>query len=412
MKVAKVSAGSLPPEPIPVAQIESKVSRAFKLKKDEALFDGVLQKLQQKKYTPIAKCREELCQLTDPTGKSLLVRALELDPPDQTLIAALVTDKIALGMPAPSGDMPLDLAARRGDLCAIELLYPLQSNKMKESALEIAVASGQTSAVIKLLTLPKLNDRTPLWSSLINISTRYCQEGFFTGALEILWKALAVAEESFRDKKDKGNCVITLHNLAGTLAALRQFSEALVYYQRAYDLFNEIYERTDEDFLPLICDLANCHTSLNDHKMARVFLREACEILKEVYHEPHPKKISILNAIAMSYARSGSMEQVDEYAQYASAQALELEDSQIVLAEVLDNKSRCYFLNKQYQKALDIHQEAFNFLLVFAENDHPLMIDCLEHLAECHKQLGNEEKAKALKEDASMIKTQLGKKTE
>lgn len=413
MRVSKTSGVAPPAEPIPVTQIESKVSRAFKLVQNGVLFEAVFLKLLEKKYTPIAPCREELCQLTDQTGKSLLVRALELDPPDQALITALVTDKIALGRAAPNGDMPLDLAARRGDLCAIGLLYPHQDHKVKESALEIAVASHQTQAVIKLLTMPTLIDKTPLWFSLINIGIRYSEEEFFTGALEIYAEALAVAEESFRDQKDEGNFVITWHNLGSSLAALNRFPEALVYYQKAYNLVKKIFERCDQRFLTLIYDLAKCHTALSDHKMARVFLREALDVLKRVYYGPHHQKICILNAIAVSYAHSGSMEQVDESAQCAFFQASELkEDSQIMIAEVLDNKGHCYFLNRQYQQALDFYQEALGMLLVFCENEHSLVIDCLMHLAECQTQLGNHEQAKMLMEDAREFEAQLSKKTE
>lgn len=407
MKVAKVSAGSLPPGPIPAEQIESKISQAFHLKQDKGLFDAVFKELRKHQFDPIADCRKELSQFIDQNGKSLLIRALELDPSDYALIEALVAEKIALERPDPYGGMPLDLAARMGDLRAIEILYPNQPNKVKESARNIAEAAHQINAVIKLLTLPRLNDQTPIWSSLITIGKRYYSEGFFEGALALYTEALAVADVAFTDEKDEGNFLITWHHLAKCFAARGDFSKALVYYEKAYEKIKNT-RNPYVNFVPLIHDLAKCHTNLGDHKKARAFLRMAQKFEERCFMGPHSRKVAILNKIALSYAREKNMNEANEYVKIAYEQALELKEEGLCLsAVVLDNQGQCYFINEQYQEAIVLHEKALRTLRVFAQDESFLIIVCLEHLAQCHLKLGNCAKAKEIMEEASQLVSSL-----
>ncbi len=355
-----------PPPPIPLPDLLAKVTKVFGLCPKPTLsleeqqfecFEAVFQSLQKREWTRLAPCSKELCQLTDRKGRSLLIRALELEPYDPELTLALVTRKIALARLDATDNTPLHHAARIGDLPAIELLYSstsaIKRNQAHETPLEVAVREHQIDAIKKLLTLPQLRVETPLWASFFSLGNRYFLEDNFSHAIEMYLEALKVANRVFTE--GAGNQIRdTWRNLASCYFNLNNPETALFYLEQAFHLFAET---------------------------------PGCTSLEE---------IELLKPIALCYACKGNLARALTLNDQAAQLLTKVNERDLLAAEVeiLDNKGLCYFYDQSYRAAIELHEQALTTLILLSNEDHPLLIDCHGHLAACYEKLEQYDRAK------------------
>ncbi len=142
----------------------------------EACFQAVIEACRQRHWKPITACRDELVELIDQTGRSLLIYALQIG--DHMLSQALIEQEIALQTSDRQGNTPLHYAAEQGNS---DLLLKLRKhlsvnskNDRGQTPLHRAVNQGQREAAIALLeqgagqNIQDLDGRTPLHDAVIH----------------------------------------------------------------------------------------------------------------------------------------------------------------------------------------------------------------------------------------------------
>ncbi|MBS0628596.1 MAG: tetratricopeptide repeat protein [Verrucomicrobia bacterium] len=361
MKVQRTSEvrPSPAPNPIPLPAALDKVSKTFFLKLDPTLsieerqyacFEGVFERLRAKQWISIPLCTEELSQLTDREGRSLLIRALDLYPNDHDLAVALATSKIALDRVGPGENSPLHYAARTENCKVIELLYSptsaLKRNNNNQTPLDVAANLHQVEAIRTLLNIPNLIDRTPTWATFFNLGNRFFDEGHLPEAKGMYLEALAVAESAFVPDVHGPQLGMNLHNLGCLHFSLKEYDKALFYWEKEYEI--------------------------------RLKLREnVTDLLKD---------------IALIYALQGN--EIEALKTLTKAWELMEHASATERAALLNHTGICYFHLARYQEAIQMHEKAYKMLALLEEKEIPLMIECLEHLAKCHEQLADMQTAR------------------
>src|SRR4051812_34656675 len=81
---------------------------------EKACFQSALEACRQGRWEQITSCQDELAQLTDQQGRSILLCAIQSG--DRTLSQRLITEGITLHTHDLEGNTPLHYAASRGDV--------------------------------------------------------------------------------------------------------------------------------------------------------------------------------------------------------------------------------------------------------------------------------------------------------
>lgn len=246
------------------------------------------------------------------------------------------------------GDTPLHTAARRGDTVEIALRYneiPFDTkNEREQTALDVAIEACQARAVITLLTVPELINKTPLWASLNRIGEYFFSQGHFEEALMLHLKAYDVVELI---KENAPHLVTTVQNLAFCYFTLKDYSNACIYF------FQEMAHETD----PLkkgkiLLDIGPCYFNQGLFKKALSTYEEAHNIVVPFFKNNPTETAIALNGMGSCQSRLGN-----------------------------------------YVEALEHHLEAYNLMFILSEQHHECMIESLDEIAMCYKNLGNIDEA-------------------
>lgn len=357
-----VSRTPSPPLEIPLVQLLSKIAHVFRVvlkigltieQQKQACFEAVIAACNQKRWELIEECKDELCQLTDQVGRSLLVYALET--PDSILAQELIARGISLKSVDAQGNNALHHFARIGDAEAIGILHKHISTTAKNNAgetpLDVAFSANQPYTAITLLTSAELRDKTPQWVTLNSIGIRFFKAGAIQAALAI--------------------------------------------HVEACDIATKAFEETDPNLITSIDHVANCSFALKDYVQARQFFAVELGIIIKIYKEDHPKVIDLLKSISLCHLFEGNLEEALKLAGEAHSIATHsLEDNPFEVDMIKNHIGFCHFSFGDYETALKYYRQALTAMSLFSDDAQPCMLDSLEGIAKCYESLGNQQEAK------------------
>lgn len=139
------------------------------------------------------------------------------------------------------------------------------------------------------------------------------------------------------------------------------FPEALVYAEKAYTLGREQFGPESETAGTLALNLGVVYSNLRKSKEARTFLREALEILKNIYGKDNVKLLDVYMELAVNYSHEGKFGIAETFFKNTLrvAQLEYGEKSLLLLSLRLEMGKETHFQSNTFSRKL--YQTAFEF---------------------------------------------------
>ncbi|EKX51420.1 hypothetical protein GUITHDRAFT_161512 [Guillardia theta CCMP2712] len=346
---------------------------------------------------------------------SLVPRAINLLPPDQPLLAALVRGEYGSTLLA-LGDIDEAVVEKQAVLDIVVLAVGQESRAAAQALDELGVslqAQGKYKEAEKHLrkaleireklqgrssdkaleicrnSLP--NDHYQTASALMSVGEAFLAKGELQEAQEHMEEAIEIWERALGSTSPY--LASALSNLARVLAAKKEYQRALLLFQRSLSIKRQVYGQAHPSIATSLNHLAGIwEEGFNDRDEAFKLRKEALDMLQETLGLEHPKVAVHMNNMAILEAKRGNYAEASELVQ----QALKIDEEFFgaespQVATDLNSLATLAFHCGEKQLSRQLYQRAYDIRLKCLGEEHPRTLASRKNLLLVQDQINSDE---------------------
>lgn len=305
------------------------------------------------------------------------------------------------------GDMPKAVSLNNKALSITENIYGRLSQEYISNLTSLANITEKYSEKIRILNevlnlekqLYKDKEPEKLFYTLRNLSHYESRLFNYHKAIDYGKEALFLAKKTF--DRNHAYYASILSTLSTYYAELEDFDQAIQMGKEALKIYEKKYGTASGNYTSTLHDLALSYLDFGSPIEALRILQKCVETNKknDELQEWEPEMIAIsLNSLSLCYHLLGNdikaihtAEEALEFIKKAKGHIISTVDE--TLASILSNLAMYYFGLDEYEKAIQLDQEALSIRKKIYGEEHPAYANSLNHLSITYEQAGNYQEA-------------------
>jgi tetratricopeptide (TPR) repeat protein len=185
-----------------------------------------------------------------------------------------------------------------------------------------------------------------------------------------------------------------LNAIAYTINEQGDHQQAIVYFQQAVTVFQEVNGKEHINVAISLNNLSAAYTALGNHSKAIDYSQQALNITKSIYGENHPSALVSLINLGSTYHLLGDHFKAKEYLEQSlSINNIIWSERNPIASRILNNIASVWFMLGEHHKAIGYLKKALSIDREIYGDKHPDVARELNNLGEAYRTCGKPKKA-------------------